>query len=102
MRVISPKRLQEFWERHPDAAGTLKAWLEVTKKATWRTLAEVRSTYPHADSVKVDSGRTTTVFNLAGNRYRLIAAIHYNTGSVYVLRVFTHVEYDRRPWKEPL
>ena len=65
-------------------------------------MIEVRRDFPHADSVIVKSRRTTVVFNIGGNKYRLVAAIHYNTGRVYILRIFTHVQYDRDPWKELL
>jgi len=64
--------------------------------------ADVRRIYPHADPVRVASGNTVTVFNVAGNKYRLVAAIHYNAGRVYVLRIMTHADYGRGTWKDRL
>lgn len=64
--------------------------------------ADVRRTYPSADKVKVASGNTVTVFNIGGNKIRLVTAIHYNTQTVYILRVLTHQEYDKEGWKRQL
>lgn len=70
--------------------------------ARWRNLVDVRRAFPHADAVAVGSGRTVVVFNIAGNNYRLITAIHYNTQLVYALRFLTHAEYDKGAWKDQL
>ena len=102
MRIINPRALKRFALYHPEAAKPLEAWRRITEKAEWRNLMGVRRDFPHADAVLVISRRTTIVFNIAGNKYRLVAAIHYNTGRVYVLRIFTHSQYDRYPWKEQL
>ena len=95
MRIISLRRLREFWARHPDAEGSLRSWYRVVKQAHWQRFTEVRALYGSADQV----GKFT-VFNIAGNKYRLITVIHFNTGRVYVRRVLTHVEYDRGAWQE--
>lgn len=63
---------------------------------------DVRKLYPTADAVTVRSNKVVTVFNTGGNKYRLIVAIHYNTGKIFVLRFLTHPEYDRGAWKERL
>jgi len=102
MRVIKPKRIMEFAHRHPDAESNLKAWLVLTKKARWSHLAETRATFPHADEVRVSSGRTVTIFNVKGTAYRLITAIHYDSGMVFVLRFMTHAEYGKNRWKAEL
>ena len=102
MRVISKRRLREYWQRHPNARGWLERWYVVTTRARWESLADVRRDYPHADAVPLGSGRTATVFNVRGNRHRLIVAVHYNTQVVYVRRLMTHAEYDKRSWiREP-
>ncbi len=62
----------------------------------------LRSSYPHADLVKVASGKSVFVFNVAENRFRLVAAVHFNTQTVFILGVMTHVEYDRLSWKDQL
>lgn len=89
MRVISVKRLREFWERHPKSETTLRHWHAAAKAAAWKSFADVRQTFRTADVHK-----KLTIFNIGGNKYRLIAAIHYNTSVVYVLAVLTHKEYD--------
>lgn len=95
MHVISVKPLREFWERYPDAESPLRDWFSVVKKAEWTCFADVRGRYATADQV----GRQV-VFNIGGNKYRLIAAIHYNRGKVFVRHVLTHKEYDRGHWKQ--
>ena len=73
-----------------------------TKAADWSNIVDLRQTFPNADPVRVASGRTVVVFNIAGNRYRLLTAIHYNMRKVFVLRFLTHAEYDRETWKDDL
>jgi mRNA interferase HigB len=98
MRVISLKLLREFWEEHRDAERPLRQWYKSAVKATWRNLHGVRETYPHADAVAA-SGGTLTVFNICGNKYRLIVRIRYDYQLVNVRAVMTHQEYDRGEWK---
>jgi mRNA interferase HigB len=102
MRIIKTSMLREFWAAHREAEASLQAWAQLTKAAEWRNLAEVRQTFPSADRVTVGSGRAVVVFNIAHNRYRLIAAVHYNRRIVYTLMILTHKEYDRNVWKERL
>jgi mRNA interferase HigB len=72
VRVISKRRLREFWEKHPDSKVPLEEWYKLTRKTDWRNLAEVRATFRYADSVG-----TCTVFNIKGNDYRFVAKIDY-------------------------
>ena len=65
-------------------------------------MADVRGCYPNADTVRVRSGRAVIVFNVCGNTYRLIVALHFNSQMAYTLRFLTHAEYDRDGWKEEL
>ena len=95
MRVISRKKLRRFWTARPDAETPLQGWYQAVRSAQWKSFAEVRRAFAHADQV----GRCT-VFNIGGNKYRLIAAIHYNRGIVYVRNVLTHAQYDVGVWKE--
>ena len=88
--------------QYPDAAERLSAWLKNATLATWRNLAEVRRVYPHADPVTVGSGRTVVVFNIRGNRYRLVTAIHFNRQVIYTLRFMTHAEYSKDRGKDTL
>jgi mRNA interferase HigB len=85
--------------RYPRAQPGLDGWLSVASDADWSSIIEVRTVFPQADAATVDSGRTVTVFNIGGNNYRLIVAIHYNTQKVFVREFLTHAEYDRGAWK---
>lgn len=100
MRIISLKLLREFWEKHPDAEGPLRAWYKATLGAEWDNLRDAKKTYPHADGVQNQRGETLTVFNIGGNKYRLIARIRYDYKLVNIRRVLTHPEYDKGKWKE--
>ncbi|MCP4378421.1 MAG: type II toxin-antitoxin system HigB family toxin [bacterium] len=102
MRIIKTSMLREFWQSHRHAEASLRTWVRQTRAGQWRNFAQVRKTIPGADLVKVSSGRSVVVFNIAHNRYRLIAAVHYNTRIVYTLMILTHKEYDRNAWKEQL
>lgn len=95
MHVISPKKLREFWAVHPDAESPLRSWLTAAKAAWWESFADVRRGFPSADQVGL-----CTVFNIGGNKYRLIVVIHFNRGKVFVRHVLTHPEYDRGKWKD--
>ena len=102
MRIIKTSMLREYWQSHREAEASLWTWAQLANAAKWENFAQVRMTFPSADLVKVASGRSVVVFNVAHNRYRLIAALHYNTGIVYTLMIMTHKEYDRSAWKEQL
>ena len=102
MHVISRKAVSEWGTKFPDAAESLTAWLRNARGATWENITDVREVYPHADPVEVQSGKIVTVFNIRGNRYRLISAIHYNRQVIYTLRFMTHAEYSKERWKESL
>jgi mRNA interferase HigB len=93
VHVISKKRLREFAARHADAEEPLKTWNAIAETATWRSIADVRLTYPHADFVD-----PLTVFNIKGNTYRLIVKIEYRFGRVYIKHFLTHAEYDKGEW----
>jgi mRNA interferase HigB len=101
MRIITRTRLVEAAAKHPKAKPTLEHWHNIVRYARWRNFAETRKTFAHADQVTVASKRTVTVFNLS-NDFRLITAIHYNRGLVFILRFLTHAEYDRDNWKHQL
>jgi mRNA interferase HigB len=102
LKIIKPSRVRSYMDAFPEAAQWLGAWLKITKRQNWSSLAEVRQHYPHADAVKVRSGRRVTVFNVCGNKYRLIVAINYSWSVIYVLRFLTHVRYDKDKWKQEL
>jgi len=94
MNVISQQPLREFWQGHPDAEEPLRSWYRTCRKAHWRNLDDVQNTYPHADVYG-----TCTVFNVGGNKYRLVVKINYARQTIYVKHVLTHADYDRERWK---
>src|ERR1035437_703876 len=100
MRVISQKMLQDFWRRCPDAQDPLHDWFKTALAADWQSLADVRRVYPHADAVATPYSGTLTVFNVCGNKYRLIARIRYDWQLINIRRVLTHAQYDKGSWKE--
>ncbi|MDR3568724.1 MAG: type II toxin-antitoxin system HigB family toxin [Syntrophobacteraceae bacterium] len=99
MRIIGKSRLKNFWEGHGQAERVLQEWYSILDKAKWKNFDDLRKIYPSADQVSIKSGRTATVFDIGGNNYRLIAAVHYNKQTVYILDVMTHAEYDKNAWK---
>ena len=95
MRNISRKALREFWERHPAAENPLQDWYRIASHAEWKNLAEARSDFPHADAVG-----DCTVFNIGGNKFRLIVKLRYARQRIYIRNVLTHREYDKEDWKD--
>ena len=102
MRIIKEKFLRDAAEEYPKAAKYLAVWVKTVRAARWRSLAELRATYPSADMVTVASGNKALVFNVCGNTYRLIVAIHFDRQMVYTLRFLTHAEYSKDEWEDEL
>ncbi|MDB6119702.1 MAG: hypothetical protein JWO08_3483 [Verrucomicrobiaceae bacterium] len=102
MRIIKPSAIGDWAKRHSAAIPALLHWYEVGRKATWKTLTDVRRDFPHADIVKVDSLKPVVVFNVGGNNFRLITAVHFDKGRVYLLDFLTHADYDKDVWKRHL
>ena len=94
MRVITESRLVKFWELHPDAETSLRLWRKRTRLARWQNFAELRQDIASADQVS-----KLTVFNISGNKYRLIARVDYNRQIIYIRTILTHAEYSRGDWK---
>lgn len=94
MRIISKARLTDFYVGHADAKRSLLSWYKITRNATWQNLVEVKDSFPAADLV-----RNFTVFNIGGNKYRLIVYIDYNYQTIFIRHVLTHAEYDKDDWK---
>jgi len=95
MHIITRKRLNDFAKEHPDCSASLAQWFRQVRSGRFLNIEEVRTVFPHADKV----GKFT-VFNIGGNKARLIAAIHYNRGKVYIRQILTHSEYDKGAWKK--
>jgi mRNA interferase HigB len=93
MRIIAVGALRDFWSRpgRRDAEQPLRAWVHVVKAADWSTPADVKQMFRSADIL----GGDRVVFNIGGNKYRLVAAVHYRGKRVYIRFVGTHKDYDR-------
>ena len=95
MRIISERRIREFGNKYSDAKIALANWQRAVRADKWTNHAEVRSQYNDSDLVGERS-----VFNIAKNRYRLIAHVNFRTQIVYIQEILTHKEYDKGQWKQ--
>lgn len=91
MRIISRRLLREFWEKHPDSTIALQAWFHDVKRATWSSPAEVKDIYHNASIL----ANNRIVFNIKGNRYRIVVAVSYPHSIIYIRFIGTHADYDR-------
>ena len=91
MHIISKKKLRETWQRHPEAEGPLRAWHAKAKNADWGTPGDIKRQFSHASFVQDNR----VVFNIGGNKFRLITWINYPARRIYVKWAGTHAEYDR-------
>ena len=94
MHVIAKPALIEFWAKYPDAENPLQAWYRTMESEVFTDFNDLRATFASADYVD-----GLTVFNIGGNKYRLITAIHYNRHKIFIRAVLTHPEYNHRTWK---
>lgn len=95
MHVITRKRLNEFAANYPESRAALAHWYELARRHDFSSFAELREMFPAADQVS-----RLTVFNVGGNKVRIVAAIHYNCRRIFIRAVLTHAEYDRGNWKK--
>jgi mRNA interferase HigB len=95
MRIISKKPLRDFWEIHPESRSILEGWLLKAKQMTPTSFTEVRQTFGSADYVD-----GFIIFDVGGNKYRIVAVIHYDKQRLYVRKVMTHSECDRNDWRK--
>lgn len=102
VRVIKQSHLRRLAAKHPTSQPAVEKWLLLVRHARWQHLADIRRVFPHADAVGVASGNTVTVFNIGGNAFRLITAIHYRTQNIFILRLLTHASYSKDTWKQEL
>jgi len=94
MHIISKKALRLFWENYPDSREALSRWFKLIQSTQFNNFAALRNTFPSADKVG-----DLIVFNISGNKYRLIASVHFNRSKVYIRQVLTHDEYNKGKWK---
>ena len=95
MRIISEKAIRDFCQKHPDAMASLTHWRRIVRGAKWKSGTEVKATVAAADFVG-----DKTVFDIAQNRYRLIAFISFRRQAVYIKAILSHKEYDKGAWKK--
>lgn len=93
MRIVSHRKLKEFYETkgHEDSRVALERWYDITEKAEWKNLSDIKVDFPATDYV----GNQHYVFNIKGNNYRLIVVIKFTIGYIYIRFVGTHQEYDK-------
>jgi len=91
MRIIARSTLRDFWERHTDVEAALRAWYQDAAQAEWKTPEDVKGVYPSASIL----ANNRVVFNIRGNQYRLIVAINYKLGIIYIRFIGSHQDYDK-------
>jgi mRNA interferase HigB len=102
MRINGIDRMLDFEKVHPVAHGPLSRWCAVVKKARWSHFVEVRETFGSASPFRLPNGKNVVIFDIGGNRFRLIAFVQYQTGLVVIRKVLTHDEYDTNKWKDEI
>lgn len=91
MRIVAKRALREFWREHADAEQPLKTWYVHVKAAKWQRPADIRSTFGAADFI----AGNRVIFDIGGNKYRLIGKVNYRRHVVFIRFVGTHKDYDR-------
>lgn len=91
MRIIARKTLIDFWKIYPDSEQPLKAWFQISKNAQWNNPADIKTQFGNASFV----ANNRIVFNIAGNKYRLVVALNYRYSIIYIRFIGTHKEYDK-------
>jgi mRNA interferase HigB len=102
MRVISRARLREFWREHRPTESSLRTWYRIVKKAEWNKPDDIRQTFGNSIDIFRDDNRLVYIFDVAGNKVRVICDVNFKTDIVCILFVLTHDEYSQDRWKESL
>ncbi len=95
MHIISRKALKDFWSKYPDSEIPLKAWFRIIKGSRYKSFNHLRETFRTADKVQ-----DRVVFNIGGNKYRLITVVHFDSSKIYIRCVLTHEQYDKGAWSD--
>jgi mRNA interferase HigB len=90
MHIISCKILRQFWQKYPDSETALIRWFKLMNLAKFQSFEELRAVFPSADLFD-----NLIVFNIGGNKYRLITSVHFNCQKIYIRHILTHSEYDK-------
>ena len=99
MRIIKDSRFREFAKQYSRASVSLNNWHTVTRHANWQSFADLKNTFSSADQITLPNGYRVVVFNIGGGAFRLITALHYNRGIVYIRKFLTHAQYSKEDWK---
>jgi mRNA interferase HigB len=103
VNVISRKKLKEFWESSPQRrqhAAAFETWFRLARKARWYSFQDAKGTFGQTDVARGVTGRTATIFDIGGNKYRVLAHIDYSRQTVKIEAVLDHKEYDKNLWKK--
>ena len=95
MRVVSHKAIREFSEAFPESSNAIDYWYRVTRKALWTSFADIKQTFNTADYVS-----PFVVFDIGGNKYRLVTEINFSRRVVFIRRIMLHKEYSKGSWKQ--
>jgi mRNA interferase HigB len=106
VNVISRNKLRAFYEATPERrrhAGAFEEWFKLTRKASWRTFQDARALFGQTDVARdTKSRRTAVIFDIGGNKYRIITLIDYMRQTVLITHVLDHKEYDKNNWKNDI
>ena len=103
MNVISRKKLKGFYESRPENrrhASAFEAWFKIARKAHWRNFQDAKATFGQTDVATGDNRRTVTIFDIGGNKYRIVAHVDYSRQTVKIEAIMDHKEYDKGLWKK--
>jgi mRNA interferase HigB len=103
VNVISRKKLRDFYEAKPQRkqhAAAFEYWFKLTRKARWQNFQDTKATFGQTDTATGDKGRTATIFDVGGNKYRIVAHVDYMRQTVKIEAVMDHREYDRKLWRK--
>jgi mRNA interferase HigB len=102
LHIVSEKALKNFADNNAPARPAFESLVRALRKSHWGNLDALREAYPSADEVTVRSRKKVVVLNVGGNNWRVVAAFHYNTQMVFILKIMTHAEYSKEKWKQTL
>ena len=103
MNVISRRKLRDFYTVAPQRrqhAAAFENWFKLARKARWEDFQDAKATFGQTDAVTGRTGRTATIFDIGGNKYRIVAHVDYMRQTILIVAVMDHKEYDKNRWKK--
>jgi mRNA interferase HigB len=101
VNVISRKKLKDFYEAKPERkqhAAAFNDWFKLARRARWQNFQNTKATFGQTDAAIGDTGRTATIFDIGGNKYRIVAHVDYMRQTIKIEAVMDHKEYDKKRW----